>query len=92
MVVLQKAASLGRLVRDARRDLGLTQQQLADQIGVSRRWVARFESDPDTAQLNLALAAIDAVGLTVEIYEAAAARAKNAEIFDRIFNGVNENS
>ncbi|SFP04858.1 Helix-turn-helix domain-containing protein [Saccharopolyspora antimicrobica] len=39
-----KARALGAELRECRRDAGLTQQELADQIGVSHVSVSRYES------------------------------------------------
>ena len=38
-----RAAQVWRLLRDARRDAGLTQQQVADRAGTSQAAVARYE-------------------------------------------------
>ncbi len=39
----QTVRGLGAALRDAREDAGLTQAQLADQAGVSRRWLSTVE-------------------------------------------------
>ncbi len=67
MVRIREASSLGRLARDARLARGMTQEELAAAVGVSRRWVSKFETRPDTAHLHLALAALDAVGLAIDV-------------------------
>ena len=61
------SAAVGALVREAREAAGLTQTQLADRIGASRFWVAAFEKGKPTAELGLALKAIQALGLTLHI-------------------------
>lgn len=43
MVVARTLRILGGAVRDARRDAGWTQQQLADRAGVTRQWVVQLE-------------------------------------------------
>ena len=45
---------LGGRIREARRNAGLSQEKLAEQIGVSRQAVSKWESgasDPSTANL-----------------------------------------
>ena len=60
-------AVLGSLVREARDAAGLSQTQLAERIGASRFWVAAFEKGKPSAELGLALKAIQALGLTIDI-------------------------
>ncbi len=60
-------AVLGSLVREARNAAGLSQTQLAERIGASRFWVAAFEKGKPSAELGLALKAIQALGLTIDI-------------------------
>lgn len=61
------AATIGALVRDTRTAAGLTQTELANRIGASRFWVAEFEKGKPSAELGLALKALHALGLTVQI-------------------------
>jgi HTH-type transcriptional regulator/antitoxin HipB len=64
---------LGAAVRGRRRDLGMTQAELALQAGVSRKWVYEFEAGKPTAELRLILRVLDALGLALELgYENAA--------------------
>lgn len=60
-------ATLGALVRETREAAGLTQTQLAERIGASRFWVAAFEKGKPSAELGLALKAIQALGLSIRI-------------------------
>ncbi len=50
-------------VRATRRDLGWTQQELSDRAGVSRYWVASFESGNGGASLDAVLRVLDVLGL-----------------------------
>jgi HTH-type transcriptional regulator/antitoxin HipB len=61
------AATVGALVREARTTAGLTQTELANRIGASRFWVAEFEKGKPSAELGLALKALNALGLVVRI-------------------------
>lgn len=60
-------AVVGALVRERREAAGLTQTQLAERIGASRFWVAAFEKGKPSAELGLALKAIQALGLAINI-------------------------
>lgn len=63
--------AFGDLVHERRVDLGWSQDRLAEEMGASRAWVNRFESGRGTAQLQLVLNALDALGLSVDIAESA---------------------
>lgn len=54
---------LGATVRERRKDLRLTQQQLADLSGTSERFVRALERGKPTVQLNHVVAVLDALGL-----------------------------
>lgn len=58
---------LALYLRDRRQQLGLTQEQLANSAGVSRRWLSNLEAGKPTAELGLVLRAIDALGLTFDL-------------------------
>lgn len=60
-------AVLGSIVRDARLAAGLSQTALGARIGASRFWIAEFEQGKPTAELGLALKAVQALGLTVRV-------------------------
>lgn len=60
-------AILGAIVRDARLAAGLSQTALGARIGASRFWIAEFEQGKATAELGLALKAVQALGLTVRV-------------------------
>jgi DNA-binding XRE family transcriptional regulator len=61
------SAAVGALVRQARLTAGLSQTDLGRRIGASRFWVAQFEKGKPSAELGLALKAMQALGLTVLI-------------------------
>jgi DNA-binding XRE family transcriptional regulator len=61
------SAVIGSLVRQARTTAGLSQTELGHRIGASRFWVAQFEKGKPGAELGLAIKALEAVGLSVEI-------------------------
>jgi HTH-type transcriptional regulator/antitoxin HipB len=57
---------LGALVRDYRRRQGLSQSDLADQVGVSRQWVIGLEHGR-ARDVGLVLRTLEALGLTIDI-------------------------
>jgi ribosome-binding protein aMBF1 (putative translation factor) len=67
MPQLLTPALLGRLVREARLAAGLSQTALGERVGASRFWIAEFEQGKLTAELGLALRAVQAVGLTLQV-------------------------
>lgn len=60
-------AVLGRIVREARLAAGLSQTALGKRIDASRFWIAEFERGKPTAELGLALRAVQALGLTLQV-------------------------
>ena len=59
--------AFGDELRIRRRGLGLSQDQLADAIGVNRRVVGELERGKGSVRLEIALAAAQALGLDVEL-------------------------
>jgi y4mF family transcriptional regulator len=60
------AAAQGRRV-----ELGITQAELAMRAGVSRDWVNYFERGKRTVELALVLRLLDALGIGIEVMDAA---------------------
>lgn len=54
-------------VKGRRRDLGFSQARLAKEAGVSRKWISEFESGKPTAELQLVLRVLDALGMRVRL-------------------------
>lgn len=54
---------MGALIRDRRRARGLSQQALADAVGVSRLWIGQVERGRPRAELGLVLKALRALGI-----------------------------
>ena len=63
---LHSSADVGRLLRDHRIRRGLSQQVLADKIGVSRQWLVKVEGGHDRAEIGSVLRAIKALGIRLE--------------------------
>lgn len=61
----------GREIRAGRAQLRLSQEQLADAIGVNRRVVGELERGKGSVRLEIALAAARALGLDVDLQQRA---------------------
>lgn len=53
------------IIRQARKDSGITQQQLAEQVGVTKSYISRIESGSIEPSAALFLRIIRALGLSV---------------------------
>ncbi len=62
-----RADDLGRSIAVRRKELGLTQEELAALAGVSTRFVSSLEGGKPTARLSTVLAVLDTLGLEVTI-------------------------
>lgn len=58
---------IARAVRDARKALGLRQDELAAAAGVGVRFLVELEHGKPTVQLEKVLAVLQAVGLDLEV-------------------------
>lgn len=61
-----KPADVSRLVKNRRLDLGLTQQQVADEAGVTRQLVARLENGSGDPSLSSTLRVLFALRIWLE--------------------------
>lgn len=61
--------------RGRRQELRLTQEQLANRVGVSRKWVYEFESGRPAAHLGIVLRLLEALRLDLDLIVADAAPA-----------------
>lgn len=50
-----EAFKLGVLIEEARRNLGLTQQQLAERAGTTKHYISRIENDASDIRLSTLL-------------------------------------
>jgi HTH-type transcriptional regulator/antitoxin HipB len=74
-MLISGAHELGQLIRDQRKRLGVTQQVLAQRVGVSRHWVMALERGNAGAEVGLVLKALAAVGLRFDARGSGAAEA-----------------
>lgn len=64
---VREAGELGALIRQARSARGMTQQELAEHLGVHRRYVSALENGHDTIALRRLLLALDVLDLQVQV-------------------------
>lgn len=68
MVAVPTARILGAAIHQARRDAGLTQQQLADRSGVTRQWVIQLELGKANPTFENLRAVCDVLDLTMHLH------------------------
>jgi HTH-type transcriptional regulator / antitoxin HipB len=72
-MVVRTPQEVGLLIRERRREIGLTQAELAERVGSSREWIRLAESGKPRLDLALALRALGALGITLDAREQVAA-------------------
>ncbi len=93
-MTVKSVGEIGSLVRDRRKRLGITQGDLAERAGVSRKWVSELEGGKETVQFDAVLAVFGVLAIDVgdlngsaEVAGSAASagsRSDNADINARI--------
>jgi y4mF family transcriptional regulator len=73
MAILTSSIDLGRAIRDKRLELGLTQQELAERVGVARQWIIKVEKGKARAELEPLLQTLFQLGLELRLDDAAPA-------------------
>ena len=66
---VKDAADLGLVIRLQRKQLGLTQQELADACGCSIMYLSNLERGKETAELGIALRIVNLLGLDMTLSE-----------------------
>lgn len=64
---VRSPADLGRAIAGVRSQREMTQEQLAEELGVGRTYLAKLESGASTLQLERALRALRRMGATVTV-------------------------
>ncbi len=64
---INSTRDLAATVRGRRRDLGLSQAELASRAQVSREWVNGFEAGKATVAFGLVIRVLDALGLGFDL-------------------------
>lgn len=71
--------SIRSRVLTRRQELGLTQTELAEKAGVSRKWISTFEQGSPRAELELVLRLIDSLGLDLVIVDRTGSKDMSAD-------------
>ena len=66
-MLIRTPRDIGALIRDRRKGRKLDQAELADVIGVNRRWVMEVERGKPRAEIGLVLKALQALDLELTI-------------------------
>jgi HTH-type transcriptional regulator/antitoxin HipB len=64
---LRNAEQLGMTIRLKRKEKGLSQNRLAELLGVERKWVLRLEAGNPKAELGLVLKTLNVLGLRASL-------------------------
>jgi transcriptional regulator with XRE-family HTH domain len=67
LIAIDSIHDLAATVRGRRHSLGMTQEQLAARMRVSRQWVSQFERGKKTVELGFALRLLDALDLGLRL-------------------------
>lgn len=54
-------------IRGRRKELGLSQAELAARAGVSREWISSFEAGKSTVEFGLVIQVLDPLGLRLDL-------------------------
>ena len=92
----QNPEQLGRAVRLKRQEQGLSQNALAAQLGVERKWVIRLESGNPKAELGLVLKVLDALDLRASLGDEKPSSSKESRVpgpsrLDEVFSRLQRN-
>lgn len=61
-------ADLGQLIKNARRQQGLTQNDLAGMAGTNRRFISELEKGKETAEIGKAIHVLSVLGLALSVH------------------------
>lgn len=64
---LRTPLDMGQAIKDRRRRLGWDQDELAQRVGASRKWLIEVEKGKPRAEIGLLLRALDVLGLRLSL-------------------------
>lgn len=67
MAAIRSTADIGSLIRARRRELGYTQMELADRVGVGITYLSNLENGKETAEIGKALHVLKMLGLDLYV-------------------------
>lgn len=85
---LKSVNDVAAVARDRRKQLGLTQADLASRIGVGREWVIKFERGKSTVELGIVMRALRELRLQVELRPEPAVSSTQPDELDSILNAT----
>ncbi len=68
-ITLHTPTDTGLLIKAKRKQLGLGQADLADRIGVSRRWLSQVEGGKSGASIGLIMRTLAVLGITLVAHD-----------------------
>lgn len=68
------------VVKGRRKELGLSQAELAERAGVSRKWIYEFEAGKPTAELGLVIRVLERLGLDLDLVTATRAPRRTVDL------------
>jgi HTH-type transcriptional regulator/antitoxin HipB len=90
-VWIRTADDIAQLVRERRKQLGLSQAELARRAGVSRQWIVDLEHGKPTAEVSLVLKTVAAAGLHLDAFDPHQRVGSSAQgTGGRLFDAANE--
>lgn len=64
---IKTVKSAGALVRDQRKGLGWSQEELAEKVGVSRLWIGHLEKGKESVEFGLVIRTFRVLGLAMDL-------------------------
>lgn len=64
---MRSSRDIASAVRGRRQELGLSQAELANRAKVSRKWISEVEAGKPTAELQLVIRVLEALGLMLDL-------------------------
>ncbi len=66
-MTMSKIEKLGEIIRQARKEQGLTQEQLAATTGVGVRFIRELEQGKESCHIGKALTVVAMLGIDIEV-------------------------
>ena len=66
-MAMSKIEKLGEIIRQARKEQGLTQEQLAATTGVGVRFIRELEQGKESCHIGKALTVVAMLGIDIEV-------------------------
>ncbi len=66
---LRLASDIGNVIRNERKDSGMSQSEMAAVAGVSRKWLSDVENGKDTAEIGMVLMVLRKLRIDLQVAE-----------------------